>query len=100
MLKCADAGHNGLGRKFCTAGVGTRADFAIARFNRPPFEPAATCGPAAAPPSPHVECKEMQYQYDFQHPCNVFAIRAISVLIPGLSKQQADRSAPHLFLEN
>lgn len=38
--KWAAACHDGLGRKFCTAGTGARADFAIARFKRPLFEPA------------------------------------------------------------
>jgi hypothetical protein len=69
----------GLWRKFCMAGTGTCADFAIARFDRQLFEPAATCAPAPAPPSPHIECKEVQYQCDYLHTCNIFAISAISV---------------------
>jgi hypothetical protein len=45
------------------------------------IEPATTCAPAAAPP-PHIECKVVQYQCDYLHPCNIFTIRAISVLVP------------------
>jgi hypothetical protein len=40
--KWAAACHDGLGRKFCTAGTRARADFAIARFKGPLFEPATT----------------------------------------------------------
>jgi len=80
-LKCAAACHDGLGRKFCTAGAGARADFAIDRFNRLLSGPATTCEPGAAVPSPHVGCKEVQYQCDYLHPCNILIIRAISVLI-------------------
>jgi hypothetical protein len=71
-----------IGEKFCTANTGIRADFAMARFKKPLFEPATTCAPAAAPPSPPIECKVVQYQCDYLHPCNIFTIRAISVLIP------------------
>jgi hypothetical protein len=79
-LKCAAACHDGLGRKFCTAATGIRADFAIAGFKRALFEPAITCAPLATPPSPPVERKEVQYQCDYLHPCNIFTINAISVL--------------------
>jgi hypothetical protein len=80
--KCAAACHDGHRRKFCTANTGIRADFAMARFKKALFEPATTCAPAAAPPSPPIECKVVQYQCDYLHPCNIFTIRAISVLIP------------------
>lgn len=30
-------------------------------------DPASTAAPAARPPSPHVGCKEVQYQYDYLH---------------------------------
>jgi|KBSMisStandDraft_5_1062788.scaffolds.fasta_scaffold86546_2 hypothetical protein len=46
------------------------------------LEPATTGAPAAAPPSPRIECKVVQYQCDYLHPCNIFTIRVISVLIP------------------
>jgi hypothetical protein len=69
-------------RKFCTAGIGTRADIVIDRLKGPLFDPAATSAPADAPPSPLVECMEVQYQYDYLHPCSIFTIRAISVLLP------------------
>jgi hypothetical protein len=60
--------------------MGTRADFAIGRLKGPLFDPATTCAPAAEPPSPHVECKEVLYQCDYLHPCNIFTISAISGL--------------------
>jgi hypothetical protein len=65
-LKCAETCHDGLGRKFCTASIGTRADFAIDRL-----------GVRCAAPAPHVECKKVQYQYDYPRACNIFTIRAI-----------------------
>jgi hypothetical protein len=71
-LKCAETCHDGLGRKFCTAGIGTRADFANDRL-----------GVRYAPPSPYVECKKVQYQYDYPRACNIFTIRAISEHIGG-----------------
>jgi hypothetical protein len=42
------------------------------------------CEPAAALPSARVECKEVQHQCDYLHPCNIFIIRAISVRIRGV----------------
>jgi hypothetical protein len=54
-------------RKFCTAGIGTRADIVIDRLKGALFDPAATSAPAAAPPLPLVECMEVQYQYDYLH---------------------------------
>jgi hypothetical protein len=64
------------------AATGIRADFDIACFKRAQFEPIATCVPAAAPPSQYIECKVVQHQCDYLHPCNIFTIRAVSVLPP------------------
>jgi hypothetical protein len=49
------------------AAAGIRADFDIARFKRAWFGPIATCAPAAAPPSQHIECKVVQHQCDYLH---------------------------------
>jgi hypothetical protein len=101
--KCAAACHDGLGRKFCTVVIGARADFAIERFKVRLFEPLAPSAPVAASPSPRVGCKEVQYQCDYLHPCNIFIIRAISVgvagvllLLAGLCRRRAIR---HLSLD-
>jgi hypothetical protein len=62
-LKWAAACHNGLGQKILHGRIGARADFVIDRLK-------ARC----EPPSPQVECKEVQYQCDFLHHCNIFTI--------------------------
>jgi len=54
--KWACAGRNGLVKKFCTAGIRTRADFVIARSKGPLREPAATSAPATGSPAPRDEC--------------------------------------------
>ena len=61
-LKWPAACCHGLGRSFCTAGIGRRADFAIelSCSVRPP-----TSVPAAAPPPPRAECEKVQYLYDY-----------------------------------
>ena len=82
MPKCAAACRDGLRRKFCMAVTGIRADFDIACSKTALFEPIATCAPAAAPPSLDIECNVVQHQCDYLHPCNIFTIRAISMLIP------------------
>jgi hypothetical protein len=83
--KCAAACRDGPGRKFCTAGTGTRADFVIDRLKGPLLDPATTSAPAAAPPSLRVECMEVQYQYDYLHlvissPFALFRCRSPGVL--------------------
>jgi len=66
--KWACARDDSLARKFCTAGIGTRADFAIGRLTGPLSDPVIACAPASAPPSPRAVCMEVQYQYDYLQP--------------------------------
>jgi hypothetical protein len=77
--KCAAACRDSVRKKFCTADMRTRADFAIGRLTGPPFDPLTNSAPAIAPPLPDVQCKKAQYQCDDLHACNIFTVSAISV---------------------
>ena len=41
-------------------------------------------------PSPRVGCKEVQYQCDYLHACNILIIRVISVLTSSLEDSADD----------